>query len=75
MSRAPLLTRNVIDSLDNILSKFKPADYLGTSKEAGVKYLAALIKHNREPKTLMQRRKVVTDSRAWEAKTRDQKLK
>ena len=65
MSRAPLLTSKVISSLEEILADFKPADYLGTDKEAGIKYLTALAKHSHNPKTLAARRKVVAASKAW----------
>ena len=59
MSRAPMLTANVLTSLEALLESLKPADYLGTDKEVGVKYMTALVKHQRDPATLEQRQKQV----------------
>lgn len=57
MSRAPLLTKRVIDSIEVLLSDMPPAAFLGSDKEAGVKYLHALIKHQRDPSTKVKRQK------------------
>lgn len=49
MLYTPLLARIVIESLEALATRIPSADFVGTNKEAGVKYLLALIKHSREP--------------------------
>ena len=55
MARAPLLNKNVVDSLDVIVASILPADYIGTDKEAGVRFLTLLIKHYRSPEDVAKR--------------------
>lgn len=56
-SRAPQLNNPVVLSLEALLEEQKPADYLGTEKEAGIKYITALVQHYRSPENTAKRQR------------------
>lgn len=65
MSRAPQFNNGVADSLEAVLADYIPMEYLGTDKEAGIKFITALVKHYRSPENIAKRAAIVDYGRRY----------
>lgn len=65
----PRLTAAVINSIESLLSDLQPTGFLDTDKEAGVRYMTDLVKHYRDPKSVLRRRKEVDRTRTYKKGT------
>lgn len=66
MSRAPTLTVKVVDSIETLLAGLPLVDFLDDSKEAGIVYLTALVKHYHSPSKAAERRRNIQRTRDYE---------